>query len=271
MTEEPTGSQSQPTILRIIPSQTERSKGTLESDMIDRASRAVRANGALILDRVIDTALIESARRAFGDYANPPEGANNAIKVGDKRLMIDVALEPPFDDPALFANPWLLPILENLLGKGFVVGNFGCVCSQPGARKQHKHNDGGILFDSGVDVILPAVAVTVGIPLLDMNDEHGTTALWLGSHRNGSVDQSPIEPVVPTGSIVLWDFRLAHCGTENRSSVARPLLYVTYCRPWWIDHRNFVRAIQTPIRVRKETLARVSEDHRRLLARTETF
>ena len=46
------------------------------------------------------------------------------------------------------------------------------------------HRDGTELFaPSGLDLLLPAVAITVGIPLLEMNQIHGTTALWPGSHR----------------------------------------------------------------------------------------
>ena len=102
-----------------------------------------------------------------------------------RRLLITIRLEPPFDDPRLFANPYLLPVLSAALDDGFVLGAFGVVCSLPSAPAQHHHDDGGILFPhSGIDMLLPAAAITVGIPLLEMNEIHGTTALWLGSHRD---------------------------------------------------------------------------------------
>ena len=43
-----------------------------------------------------------------------------------------------------------------------------------------------------------------------MNEVHGTTALWLGSHRdaNRASKEEGIEPVVREGSCMLWDFRL---------------------------------------------------------------
>ena len=170
---------------------------------------------------------------------------DDALRVGDRRLIITINLEPPFNDPQLFANPYLLPVLEAALDDGFVLGAFGIVCSLASAPAQHRHADGGFLFPrSGIDMLLPASAITVGIPLLEMNDVHGTTALWLGSHRDASrvpneCEEEGIKPIVREGSCMLWDFRLSHGGTPNRSALPRPLLYLTYCRPWFLDHLNY--------------------------------
>ena len=37
----------------------------------------------------------------------------------------------------------------------------------------------------------------------------------------------------------MWDYRTLHCGTENRSTQTRALLYVTYGKPWWRDMSNY--------------------------------
>src|SRR5207249_117779 len=142
---------------------------------------------------------------------------------------------------------------------------------------------GGILFDAPINTMLPAVAITVGIPLLEMNELHGTTALWLGTHRdasrsnalrdasqNSTFQEEGIEPIVREGSCILWDFRLVHGGTANRGAVPRPLLYMTYCRPWFLDHGNFntkSNPKQKPLVAETNFLAGLSEPHQRLLAR----
>lgn len=260
----------------VTPSEEERTAGALSSGTIERAARHFRVDGALILQDVVTRALILKARNAFdAAYARYLDGNqhSDALQVGDKRLMITVNLEPPFDAPGLFANPWLLPILGAALDEDFMVGAFGVVCSLPEAPTQHRHSDGGILFPrAGVDSLLPSTAITVAIPLLEMNEINGTTTLWPGSHRhaNGGMDAEAIEPVVREGSLVLWDFRL-NSGTPNRSGVVRPLLYLTYCRPWWVDHGNFRKKTLTPLRARKASLSELSEQHRRLLARAEEF
>src|SRR5512139_548593 len=175
------------TVAKIIPSESERATGTLKTDTVDYASRCFRTDGALIIEDIVDIALVAEARRVFGEaYSRYLDGYDHddALTVGDRRLIITIDLDPPFDDPQFFANPYLLPVLEAALDDGFVLGALGIVCSLASAPAQHRHADGGFLFPrSGVDRLLPATAITVGIPLLEMNDVHGTTALWLGSHR----------------------------------------------------------------------------------------
>jgi ectoine hydroxylase-related dioxygenase (phytanoyl-CoA dioxygenase family) len=160
------------------------------------------------------------------------------------------------------------------------------VCSLPAAPAQHRHDDGGTLFrNSGIDRLLPAAAITVGIPLLEMNEVHGTTTLWPGTHRdvnrsralrdrsqNCTFKDECIEPVVREGSCILWDFRLVHAGSPNRSAVPRPLLYLTYCRPWFLDHKNYntnQNPKQKPLLAKADFLLSLSERHQRLLVRAQ--
>jgi ectoine hydroxylase-related dioxygenase (phytanoyl-CoA dioxygenase family) len=265
-------------ISRIVPSEAERTAGAPGSETIERASRCFRADGALVIEDIVDTAIIAQARRAFDQgYSHYLDGSKpeDALKVGDRRLLMTIRLEPPFDDPQLFANWYLLPVLSAALDDGFVLGAFGVVCSLPSAPAQHQHDDGGILFpQSGLNGVLPAAAITVGIPLLEMNEVRGTTALWLGSQRdaNSALKEAPIEPIVREGSCMLWDFRLKHGGTPNRSALPRPLLYLTYCRPWFVEYLNFnakTNPKQKPLLARKSFLSGLSEQHQRLLARAQ--
>jgi hypothetical protein len=263
-------------ILRIAPSETECNAGEFGKETLASASRSFRLDGALIIENIVEGTIIAEARRAlkqsYHQYLDGSE-QEDAARVGDRRLMVTITLEPPFDDPQLFANPYLPPVLNAELDDGFVIGAFGAVFSLPPAARQHCHYDGGILFPrSGFDSLLPAPAITVGIPLIEMNQTHGTTALWLGSHRdaNSVASKEAVEPVVREGSCMLWDFRLFHAGTANPGTVPRPLLYLTYCRPWFMDHLNFntkENPEQTPLVVNKNVLSGLSGQYKRLLAR----
>jgi hypothetical protein len=118
---------------------------------------------------------------------------------------------------------------------------------------------------------------------LSLNEIHGTTTLWLGSHRdqkrynalldpNSSADftDAGIDPVVREGSCMLWDFRLVQSGTANRGAVPRPMLFLTYCRPWFLDSRNFTAQLnpkQKPILASADFLASLPAHQKRLLAR----
>jgi ectoine hydroxylase-related dioxygenase (phytanoyl-CoA dioxygenase family) len=271
-------SQGNRMILRIAPSEAERAADSLGTETIEQASRSFRLNGALIIENIVDAAIIAEARRAFFEgYAQYLDGSDreDVLMVGAKRVLITIKLEPPFDNPRLFANPCLLPVIKAELDDGFVLGAFGIVCSLASAPAQHRHHDGGILFRSGIDYVLPATAITVGIPFLEMNEVHGTTALWPGSHRDeGRLKEEGIEPIVREGSCMLWDFRLWHGGTPNRGALPRPLLYLTYCRPWFLECMNFERGInprQKPLLAKKNFLSRLSEQHQRLLARAQEY
>jgi hypothetical protein len=268
---------SQSIIARIVPSKSERMVGTLEPETIRYASQRFRIDGAVLIEDIVDIAVIAQARRAFDEaYSNYLDGCarDDALIVGDRRLIITINLEAPFDNPQFFANPYLLPVLREALDDGFVLGALGIVCSLASAPGQHRHADGGDLFPrSGIDKLLPASAITVVIPLLEMNEVHGTTALWLGSHRDASRaknSEEAIRPIVREGSCMLWDFRLTHGGTPNRSASPRPLLYLTYCRPWFLDHVNFgtKNPRQKPLVAKKNLWLSLSEQHQRLLIRT---
>jgi hypothetical protein len=275
-------------ISRIVPSESERAAGSLESQTVERASHTFRKDGALIIEDMIDTALIAEAQREFMEsYSKYLDGGKHedALTTGDGRLMITVDLSPPFDSPQLFANPHLLEILCTALGDDFVIGAYGVSCSLPSAEAQHIHRDGPFLFpSSGVEWLLPATAILVAIPLIEMNEIHGTTTLWLGTHRdakrscallgptgNADLADGGIEPVVRVGSCMFWDYRLVHSGTANRGTVARPLLYVTYCRPWFYEYNNFNKenSKQKPVLVKAEVLSTLPAQQQRLLVRAQ--
>jgi hypothetical protein len=261
----------------IIPSEAERSVGILDSETIQHASRCFRKDGALIVEDILPVALIARARQAFGErYFQLCSEREDVARVGGRRFLVTLNLEPPFDDACFFANPYLLPILGAALDENFVVGAFGVVCALPAAPTQHIHNDGGDLFHRpDIDRLLPTVAITVAIPLLEMNVINGTTTLWLGSHRdrNRVLNEAGVDPVVREGSSILWDFRLKHSGTANRGPLPRPLLYLTYCRPWFLDNINFNKTnpnqSQKPLIASKDFLSGLPEQHQRLFARAQ--
>jgi len=259
-------------VVRIAPSEAEYAARAFTGETLERAAQCMRTDGALILEDIVDKALVKEARLTFAErYARYLDGRphDDALQVGDKRLMLTIDFEPPFDSSEFFANSLLLPVLSAAMAEEFVLGAYGVVCSLPGSQMQHRHRDGGILFSlSGFDRLLPMTAATVAMPLLEMSQLHGTTALWLGSHREPNealVSGEGDAPVVREGSCLLWDYRLFHAGTANHSTLPRPLLYMTYCRPWFLDQYNYHK--QPPLRASKSWLSQLSSENQRLLER----
>lgn len=142
------------------------------------------------------------------------------------------------------------------LGVDFVFDSFGIINASPGADEQQWHRDGGVLFPGHpLEFMLPASAVTLAIPLVEMNDETGTTGFSLGSHRNeGHAEAPDFCPLVDVGSAIVWDYRIFHKGLANQSPRDRPLIYATYSRPWWSDHGNFDEGRAEKLAITKRAL-----------------
>jgi len=182
------------------------------------------------------------------------------LRVGNERLMLSVKLQGPFLNPHVYANPLLLTVVQQLLDPDIVIDSFTCVLAMPGAAEQHLHRDHAGLFPTQTELEsnLPPYAVTVVIPLVDLRPETGTTRLFPGTHR-GEEPQGFELPYADRGNCFLFDYRLLHQGTANQSAAARPVLYITYARPWFIDVGNFRR--QPRIRIDSDDLREIRPEH----------
>lgn len=240
-----------------------------ESEHIRRAYNAVVKDGYVVMDHVIPeqkvAALNAEFRARYHNYLQDSELADT-LKIGNRRYLMPLDLSGGFADCLVYANPYVCAVAKLALGWDAILESFGAVVSLAGAGQQHIHRDGPLLFDVAIAPILPAHALTLAMPLIDMNDRHGTTALWPASHRwkERNEDVPPIAPDVPAGSCILWDFRLFHGGTENRSEQHRPMIYSTYSRRWYQDPTNFAKKTLPRLSFPQEFLESVPEDRRSL-------
>jgi hypothetical protein len=232
----------------------------------DLAAAQLRKEGYALLGRALPedlvAALNEELRVRYQALFQPGADFSSTLKTGEGRYMMTIELCGGFGNPAVFANDAVLQVLGAALEKDFVLESFGMVLSLPGAGVQPRHRDGDFLFDAGVASLLPPHAITVGIPLADMDSGLGTTEIFPGSHRptNWREQSLSVRPQVPAGACLMWDYRTLHRGTENRSGQHRPLIYATYSKPWWRDLGNFEREWDTsgPCLGRKPLLAGAS-------------
>ena len=231
-------------------------------------------DGCLVIDRLFDRALIERVHeeyaRQYGeiDAANPPLHMN----VGAGRLHLPVTFRGPLLDPALYAHPILTALLECILDAQFVIDNVSVVTALPGAPDQRYHRDHPSLFGlgRGFDASLPCYAVTLAVPLIDLDRETGTTQLFPGTigadgDESGGDFGPGVLPLVPRGGCFLMDYRLWHRGLANRSSGPRPILYIVYTRQWFTDVVNFKKHAR--LVMDRQNLERVPVDHRPLFRR----
>ena len=115
------------------------------------------------------------------------------------------------------------------------------------------------------------------MPLVDLDEHTGATAIWEGSHRAAGSrqhlqnlrDQSTLAgATIPTpkrGDVYLMDLRVIHAGTANTSLLARPILYIVYTRPWFQEDANFPE--QRPLDISKKRYRKLSKTQQSLFAR----
>ncbi len=266
---------------RSMKSKLQRPAGTQRS--LDEATRREAAelfvqHGALWMENVLPCRLVDQLHQAFVDRYGQRSRATlrkRHAAVGDDRYMITVKIKPPFQTPMLYANPVWMPILRDLLGQDCNISSFGAVLAMAGAEAQPAHFDYPPLFESEqLCASLPPHAITVVVPLVDLDEKTGTTAIWEGSHSQiGARDRlqrivaesswdGAALPLAKAGDVYLMDYRLIHAGMANRSDRDRPILYIVYRRPWFHEEKNFDE--QLPLRISAKQLQRVPKEFRHL-------
>ena len=241
----------------------------IRSEQIRVAFDCLAKFGYVIMDNLVAEEKIKSLRaevkKRLTKYIDE-KGLRDELRVGSRRYMIPVEISGKFSDPLIYANDFVVSLVRLALGKDAILESFGAVISLPGSETQHIHRDGPLLFDFAISTILPVHALTYVLPLIEMNDHHGSTAIWPGSHRWTKFDsnKSPEIPTVPLGSCILWDYRLFHGGTPNRSSVDRPIVYGTYSKKWFQDRGK--KGTQRQISFENGFIENLNDENRRLFS-----
>ena len=231
-------------------------------------------DGCLVIDRLFDATLIGRVHQEYArqhgeiDPLDPPLHMN----VGDGRLHLPVILRGPLLEPALYAHPILSALLGSILDTRFVIDSVSIVTALPGAPDQRYHRDHPSLYAHGFGfgATLPCYAVTVAIPLIDLDGETGTTQLFPGSmgadgDTTGGDFGPGMLPLVGRGGCFLMDYRLWHRGFANRSNRPRPILYIVYAREWFTDVVNYKKHAR--LMIGREEFETIPIEHRPLFRR----
>ena len=149
---------------------------------------------------------------------------------------------PELSTPAfsflLHDAPWM-PLVRAALGDDAALTHFGCMLSFPGSTNQPWHADGPHMPGGDASFAAPLHAVNVFVPLVDLSTANGPTEFTPGSHFDFDVDAASRIPTMRAGQALIFDYRTRHRGLGNSSSDERPLLYITYAKPFWVDVYNF--------------------------------
>ena len=226
--------------------------GKLTDAHVEKAITAIRVDGYVILENVINHDHLDMLRERMDADS---QILINAKKWGGAgKLIGHLQQGPPPYAPYIFrdivANPYVVQVTQELLGPGlynnFYNGNTNC----PGSTTQPLHRDGAHLWPDQ-KVAHPTTEVVVNISPQDTTAENGSVELWPGSHLQ--VGEHGIEPEVEEarrkicppirgnakkGSALIRDMRLWHRGVPNPSDKPRHMIALIYRVSWLKSDRH---------------------------------
>lgn len=210
----------------------------------DQIVQAMYDCGCVVLENFLPRNMVQQLATAFDSRIQQQASPSERVAVGPGRYMYLQPLEPPFADPRIYASGLLLPALRQLLGEDCVVSSYTVVVAYPGAEAQRMHRDNALPFgEDRLSGLIPPLILNLAIPLVDLNKQTGATAQHVGSHRKTRPTstfgfEEACIAYLRMGDAYLMDYRLVHAGTPNRSPLPRPIIYLGYCRHWYLDAEN---------------------------------
>ncbi|KAK0127324.1 hypothetical protein ONS96_006872 [Cadophora gregata f. sp. sojae] len=240
-----------PSLTTITLSPSELSSKTLTSHHLQAALEALHRDGILVLTNAISTTHLDTLNSRMVPEAqtlyNRTTTHHNFGK-GTGNIQQDAIVDPSFIFDDVIANPFAIAISECMLGPNPRLRFQSANTAFKAEKRQPVHVDVHFDFPN-----MP-FGICVNINLIDVDPEHGSTEIWLGSHldtswkayveKSGSVIPEdilerrrktcpPIQPVIPKGALILRDLRLWHAGMPNRTEDVRVMLVTIHFPAWY--------------------------------------
>ena len=186
---------------------------------------------------------------------------------GAERYYVTLPFVAPFADPAIYADPDVLAIVERVAGPQPQLCQLATDTPLKGSDYQPWHADTPALFPETGSNDTPSFQLAVNFALCDVNDDNGPFETTYGTHRmdkaqalagiaSGAIAQHRLKMAM--GDVMIRDVRAVHRGTPNRTGAPRPMVVLGYSRRWL--HRPEVN-----IRVPRSVWDTLSPTGRRLL------
>ncbi|WRT68792.1 uncharacterized protein IL334_005772 [Kwoniella shivajii] len=241
-----------PTVVRL--SDEERATGVLSSTNLYDAVAAFHRDGLVVLDNAIPVDIIDKLNeRMMMDTDRIMTGAVKGVHWNQGIECGNISQVPPLVKgylfPEIYANKSAAAVLNQLLGPKpelHYVRSNTLIGHAP--ERQDVHRD-----IKGRHIPAPT-AIAMNVCLIDAHAKNGSTEIWLGTHREQTLDdfvaltsgdvkksalekrrqvRPPMQPDLPKGSLVLRDLRLWHAGMHNETDEIRVMLALVYTAAWY--------------------------------------
>lgn len=235
-----------------------RQSGRATPELIGEALTYLHRDGIIVLENAIDPAHLDALVAVLGPEAEEvAKDPDHHFNFGKETMNMDQAAPLVADlmYQDIWANPIACTILQNVLGPQLLCDYAnGNTALGPATGRQPVHSD--------IDKPHPLFpfAYILNIALDDVKLENGATEVWVGSHRDSSVDQHtinsnkhseaglaiksdlleerrqhspPVNAATKKGSIIVRDVRLWHAGVPNRTNKPRIMLAFVIQPKWF--------------------------------------
>jgi len=235
----------------LVLSPQECSGSRLTADTLERACNQLILNGFVVLQNAISPDLIDTVHDDWVKVANhllanePEKTSVGSTEFRKNRIRMDIPFRDPYIAPEFVANPFVVPIVERILGMDCRVFYYSADAPLPGSDYQVVHADYAPFFPES-DIVLPPFGLAVNFPLIDVTESNGPMDVWPNTHmmsekvfaakanlQDAARHVNPTKMLTPKGSVLIRDVRMWHRGTPNRSNQIRPNLALIYGRSWW--------------------------------------
>jgi hypothetical protein len=223
-------------------SATELASNTLNPETLNLSVQHFKSNGYVLFENVLPPDLIAAMHAEFMQVFNAHIASTEQNR-GSNRYQMHLPFAEPFIDPRVIENPFVLAIVEAIVGNDCVCTYFASDTPLYGSEYQAVHADTHPLFpETGLAV--PTYNIGFNIPLVDFHTDNGPIEIWPGTHLTPpGTDMATLAPLMqseevlmPAGSLLIRDLRLWHRGTPNRSDNARPNMAMIYAQRWLKTH-----------------------------------
>ena len=160
---------------------------------------------------------------------------------GAQRFYVTLPFHGLFADPAIYADPDVLAIVERVAGPDPVLCQLASDTPMKGSGYQEWHADTPLLFPETGDNDTPSFQLAVNFALCDVGEDNGPFETTHQTHRmdkakalEGIREGSIAAHRYPMklGDVMIRDVRALHRGTPNFTDEPRPMVVLGYSRRW---------------------------------------
>lgn len=216
------------------------------------ATAALQNDGLVVLEDVVDPAHLALLHtRMLQDVQEILKRPSLPTQFTAGNLQQDPPPVPELMFRDILVNDTVIAVTKSILGPGLINDFYSGNTNLPGSGGQPVHPDQGQLWPN-LAAAHPAARLVVNVPVVDMDEQNGSTELWPGTHLDTTMfDQMgtirllpdvlearrrvvpPFQPSVKAGSVLIRDIRLWHRGTPNFTDRPRPMIAMIHNVSWW--------------------------------------